>query len=343
MSTINLTLVNILQITFCIQSVFAIVILFPNLNNRRLIHLLLACAFLMAFNLLEERRITYDFYLITPSFSLVFGPLFYFLVRQLALNELTTKLSHLYHLIPALLSLLLTDNVQLVIAIGTVSQLIYFIRSLELLGVYKQACFYDRSDALSLQLDWLRNIIIAMLIITSIDLLRLNLQPLLNSSLGSYWYFTMQLAFYLLMNYLVVQAIWQPSRYTGLQHYLDQQKKTAQNKLEAKPIFDQLDQIIITEDLFKQPRLSLQDLSDRLGLSSKDISWAINEGCQLNFCDYINNYRIEDIKAKLAINSKLNMLQIALEAGFNSKSSFNKSFKKQVNMTPSQYVQSIKS
>jgi len=297
----------------------------------------------MAFNLLEELNITYDLYLITPSFSLVFGPLFYFFVRQLALNEISAKSGHFYHYLPALISVLLTHYVQLVLALGTVSQLFYFALSLKLLKTYKQACFEMRSDALSLQLDWLRNILLAMIVITVIDLLRMNLQTVLDLALANIWYFSMQLCFYLLTSYLVVQAVWQPNRFTGLQHYLEQQIETVSEHKKAEPIFAELDQIIQSQKLYQQPRFSLQDLAQHTGLSSKDISWAINEGCQLNFCDYINRHRIEEIKMRLNTEKESNLLDVALDAGFNSKSSFNKSFKKQVGITPSQYVQSVKS
>lgn len=343
MDIINLSLVNILQIIFCVQSIFAILILFPKKNNRQLIHLLIASASLMFFNLLEELRITYDLYLITPSFALVFGPLFYFFVRQLTLNELASKVALLYHMIPAMVSLLVTHYVQLVLAAGTVSQLLYFLLSIKLLNTYRKACFDTCSDAFSLQLEWLKNVLIAMIVITLIDLLRLNLQPALDFPFANRWYFTMQLAFYLLTSYLVVQAIWHPSRFTGLQHYLDQKKLTISNRKNAEPIFLELDQLVIVEKLYKQSRFSLQDLAQRTGLSSKNISWAINEGSQLNFCDYINSHRIQEIKARLADKPHSNLLQIALDAGFNSKSSFNKSFKNQVGMTPSQYVKSIES
>lgn len=343
MLTINLSPVNLLQIIFCIQLVFAITLLFPKQNNRRLIYLLVASASLMIFNLLEERHITSNLYLITPSFSLIFGPLFYFFVRQLALNEISAKPGQIYHFLPALISLFLTQHVQFVLALGTISQLLYFTFSLKLLKSYKLACFDTRSDALSLQLDWLKNILLVMIAITMVDLLRLNLQPMLDLSVANVWYFGMQLAFYLLTSYLVVQAIWQPERFTGLQYYVDQQEKIITEQKKAEPIFAELDRIIQTEKLYQQPRFSLQDLAQQTGLSPKDISWAINDGCQLNFCDYINQHRIEDVKIKLAYQTVSNLLDIAFDAGFNSKSSFNKSFKKQVGMTPSQYIQSIKS
>jgi AraC-like DNA-binding protein len=343
MSNINLSPVNLLHIVFCIQLIFSIVLLMPNKNNQRLIYLLAASASLMVFNLLEELHITYEVYLVTPSFSLIFGPLFYIFVRQLTLNELSIKSRQLSLFVPALLSLLFTNYVQFVLALGTVSKLYYFILSLNLLKTYKNACFETRSDALSLQLNWLKNILVAMILITIIDLIRLNLQPFLNLGIANIWYFIMQLSFYLLTSYLVIQATWQPSRFKGLQHYLDQQDKAVSDQKKAEPIFSELDQIIQTKKLYQQPRFSLQDLAQYTGLSPKDISWAINDGCQLNFCDYINRHRIEEIKTKFTTQKKINLLDVALEAGFNSKSNFNKSFKKHVGVTPSQYIKSIKS
>ena len=341
MTTIILSPVNLIQIVFCTLFIFSIVILLPKKKNRRLIYLLTASSSLMVFNLLENMGITYKLYLITPSYSLIFGPLFYFLVRQLALNELIGKSGLYYHFLPALLSLLFTQYVQLVLAVGTVSQFIYFAFSLKLLKTYKKVSFDTCSDALSLQIDWLNNVLYAMIAITIVDLLRLNLQPVLNISLANIWYFTMQLAYYLLTSYLVVQAIWQPSRFTGLQYYLDQQEKRISEQKSAGPIFAELDKIILTKKLYQQPKFSLQDLVHYTGMSSKDISWAINDGCQLNFCDYINRHRIEEIKVNLADKVVGNLLDVAFNAGFNSKSSFNKSFKKHVGITPSQYVKSV--
>ena len=343
MAFVNLQSVNILQIIFGVQCLFSIVILFPQKNNRRLIHLLFASAALMFFNLLEELKITHEFYLITPSFSLIFGPLFYYFVRQLALNELTQDIALLYHFIPALLSLFFTNYVQLVLALGTISQVAYFALSLKILKIYKKASFDTQSDAFSLQLDWLRNVVVSMVVVSVIDLLRLNLQPVLRLDIASYWYFSMQLAYYFLISYLVVQAIRRPRLFTGLQYYLDQQEKITNKQTDAATIFSEIDQIITSEKLYQQPRFSLNDLSEHTDLSLKELSWAINDGSQLNFCDYINRYRIEEVKAKLASQEHLNLLQTALNAGFNSKSSFNKSFKKLTNMTPREYSKSIKS
>ncbi len=343
MLTVNLSLVNILQIVFLAQSIFSIVVLSPHNKNLSLIYVLSASALLMFLNLLEEKGITYDYYLITPVFSLLFGPLFYFLVRQLTLNERPKKEELIIHIAPTLICLLFTHYSQLVLAFGTVSQLIYFFFSLKLLKLHRDACLNTCSNALALQVNWLKNIILAMITITVVDLLRLNLQPYLDLTIANYWYFTMQLAFYFLTSYLIVQAVWQPERFTGLQHYIEQQKLEIKNIGNAKAVYSEIQKLIISERLYKEPRLSLQHIVQRTGLTSKDISWAINSGSQLNFCDYINSHRVEYIKTQLTNNNDYNLLQVALKSGFNSKSSFNKSFKKHTGLTPTQFIKGIKS
>ena len=91
MSTIILTPVNLIQIVFCTLFIFSIVILLPKKKNRRLIYQLTASSSLIDFNFLENMGLTYNLYLITPSYSLIFGPLFYFLVRQLTLSGMLSE------------------------------------------------------------------------------------------------------------------------------------------------------------------------------------------------------------------------------------------------------------
>ena len=61
----------------------------------------------------------------------------------------------------------------------------------------------------------------------------------------------------------------------------------------------------------------------------------INENLYKNFFDFINTYRIEEMKKQLQGESKYTILGIAYESGFNSKSSFNRIFKKYTGQTPS--------
>jgi len=87
--------------------------------------------------------------------------------------------------------------------------------------------------------------------------------------------------------------------------------------------------------------LKLQDIASYLGLPPYQLSQVINAELKTNFYSLINKYRIEEAKRLLIDPNKqhLNILEIAFETGFNSKSAFNTAFKKNTTITPSQYKQ----
>ncbi|HNW75049.1 MAG TPA: helix-turn-helix domain-containing protein [Bacteroidales bacterium] len=100
-----------------------------------------------------------------------------------------------------------------------------------------------------------------------------------------------------------------------------------------------LERIMIEEKMFLNPRLSIDDVAERLGTNSKYISQVLNEHHQRNFYAYINAFRIEEAQRLLLspAHRKYSILAIAEMSGFSSKSSFNEAFKAQTNQTPSGY------
>ena len=85
--------------------------------------------------------------------------------------------------------------------------------------------------------------------------------------------------------------------------------------------------------------LTLPQLAVELGISSHLLSQVINEHFKLNFFDFVNQYRVEAFKQRI-VNPKyenFSLLGIAFECGFNSKSAFNRIFKKSTGLTPSQF------
>lgn len=85
--------------------------------------------------------------------------------------------------------------------------------------------------------------------------------------------------------------------------------------------------------------ITIGELADMLGLHSKTLSQVINEQLNVNFFNFINGYRVEEVKAKLRNPDfdHYSILGIAYDAGFSSKSSFNSIFKKFTATTPSNY------
>jgi YesN/AraC family two-component response regulator len=91
---------------------------------------------------------------------------------------------------------------------------------------------------------------------------------------------------------------------------------------------------------YLNPEFKLSDLARGLNLSANSVSQTINQGFNLNFYDFVNKYRVEEIKRMLSDNSYSNKtyLGLAMDAGFSNKSSFNRIFKKTTGKTPSEFV-----
>ena len=109
-------------------------------------------------------------------------------------------------------------------------------------------------------------------------------------------------------------------------------------------ILDEIKQTMAVEKPYLDSQISLPELADKLGISVHYLSQTINEQLNQNFFDFINSYRIEEAKRRLASPEcqKQSVLTIAMDAGFNSKSSFYNAFKKHMLMTPTQYRNSLK-
>lgn len=93
------------------------------------------------------------------------------------------------------------------------------------------------------------------------------------------------------------------------------------------------------ESPYLNPELRLTDLSESLGLKSYQLSEVLNRGMGTNFFQFINRYRIEVAKKRLSDPqyNYMNIVGIAMDSGFNSKSSFNETFREFVGLTPSLY------
>lgn len=91
--------------------------------------------------------------------------------------------------------------------------------------------------------------------------------------------------------------------------------------------------------IYRQETLSLNALAEKLGILPHHLSWILNARIGKTFSDFLNHYRVKEVKQRLADagERELTILDIALSAGFNSKSAFNKTFKAATGKTPSDF------
>lgn len=107
----------------------------------------------------------------------------------------------------------------------------------------------------------------------------------------------------------------------------------------AEGIVSQLLFLMEKENIFLDPDLTLSKLAQKLRIHYNQLSRIINERFGLSYNDFVNKYRIEEVKKKLTVSgeNKSTILDIIYSTGFYSKSVFNTAFKKFTGMTPSEY------
>jgi AraC-like DNA-binding protein len=99
--------------------------------------------------------------------------------------------------------------------------------------------------------------------------------------------------------------------------------------------------LLQNEKVYEDPELSLTQMAKQLKTNPSILSKTINQGFQLNFNDFINNYRIEAVKEKLKAGEQKTqtLLGIAYDCGFNSKATFNRAFKKVTGTSPKEWLE----
>jgi AraC-like DNA-binding protein len=119
-------------------------------------------------------------------------------------------------------------------------------------------------------------------------------------------------------------------------------EKPKLKRLTAEQVADlsvRLSSLMENDKLFLDNDLNLPTVAEKLNISIHEASFLINETTKDNFYNFINKYRVNEAKKLLASTKmdELNILGIAFASGFNSKTTFNTTFKRVVGISPSQY------
>lgn len=108
---------------------------------------------------------------------------------------------------------------------------------------------------------------------------------------------------------------------------------------QAEANLARLENYMQTARPYLDPELTIKDIADHLHISRHYITQIINEKLTKNFFQWINDYRVEDVK-KMLLDPRykhLTIVALAYDCGFNSKSAFNAIFKKSTGQTPSEF------
>ncbi|PKA83087.1 AraC family transcriptional regulator [Ulvibacter sp. MAR_2010_11] len=117
------------------------------------------------------------------------------------------------------------------------------------------------------------------------------------------------------------------------------------SEIEINQLKEKLYSLLEGDKIYLNESLSLSDISNELKITDKKLSELLNQHLNINFYNFINEYRVAEVKERLQNpeNAKYTLLGIAYDCGFQSKASFNRIFKQKTGMSPSKYRKMVAS
>nr|WP_299338741.1 helix-turn-helix domain-containing protein [Allomuricauda sp.] len=296
----------------------------------------------------------------------IHGPILYFYTLSLTTFsfELNPKIG--LHAIPFLIAFsLLTApifydegvNFQLrnsLLICKMISLLVYVILVLRILFAHKKNVDDIFSNTEEKHLTWLFLVALGVLCLWTIAVVSLFLDRVMYLKIPQYGGLLTNIASSIFLFVIGYFGVKQPSLFVEYSKKVSTyrlEKENTKSKYEksgltekqAIAIHRKTVELMNHEKSYLNPELTLYSLAAQLQVLPNHLSQAINSIEKKNFFDFINYYRIHEVKKCLESNEKgqLTLLGIAFECGFNSKTSFNRTFKKTEGMTPSEFRKKI--
>ena len=138
---------------------------------------------------------------------------------------------------------------------------------------------------------------------------------------------------FILINFLILISLIKENKILEVDKY----QNSTINDSQLELCYASLENYLTTEKFYFDPLISLEKVAKNLRVSSKVLSQSINDKLKINFNEFINKHRIDEAKNLLLQQPDTNILEIAYSVGFNSKSTFNSTFKLVTGVTPSEY------
>lgn len=229
--------------------------------------------------------------------------------------------------------------------------IVYLIICIRMYNDYRVKIFQELSFAESVVYNWVKQFLIALLIILIIRIFFLALFPNWGDFGSKWWYYF----FFACSFYYIAFAGYANSIKTSIstrfvknqEDEIPKEVKESINQMEPNELdqwMKSIDTFVHSENGFKNPTLTLIDVAKALDTTTKRISSVINSGYHSNFNDFVNSYRVSEVIERLQKGDQqtFTLLSIALDSGFNSKTTFNRAFKKHTQQTPNQFISNLK-
>ena len=343
---------------------------------QKLLFLFFSFLLLVAINAYAGFHNIRSLYLITVLFDdivIVFvGPLLYVYIKSLLNNDKNFLKNSLAHFIPVLLNFtiitfpyflnnfytgnsnyvdFLNENINLIRIFHNSYLIFYLLLSLKTFVKYQEVMKINFSNFTESEFLWIKKMLIGSLLVIGFDFLLILFEvvfpeyKLLNKidlTVVAMIIFIMYLGYYgvnqskvLLPSFLLKED--------GEPIDIIKEQKTASSINFTEEEIDILEKNL--RNVFKDEKpyldedLTLNKLAGQIGTTDKKLSAFLNQHLQTTFYNLINKERVESVKEKLNSDEfdNLTLLGIAYESGFKSKTSFNRIFKKETGLSPSEY------
>ena len=261
--------------------------------------------------------------------------------------------------------------------VGVLSMIIYAILSIRYYNSYRKLIFRELSFADTIQFKWINRYLLVFLLMLVFRIVLILFFPQWGEFGSKWWYYLLfsGLAYYIALagytNFIeavvpfklqqpfgneailepdleVASPISSPIAYSPkeMKRYDMIENSNLQNSPPSEVTQElklQLQRLMEKRHLYQNPLLSLTDVATELGVTTKVVSLLVNQGFEKNFNDFVNYYRVQAIKQRFSNgeHQQRTILSIALDCGFNSKTTFNRVFKKLTGQTPVRYISQL--
>lgn len=212
----------------------------------------------------------------------------------------------------------------------------YGVATLQLLRLHREALQQTSSNTHDIDGNWLKLMVVGFLSLWVLQAVSQVCHQLhwtgvaqFVALFGNYYLFG-------LVNLLVVLSLTRSTAQSTAPH--EQGAEPAHQREYTDEQVQRLARTMAERQPYLKSDLTLEELSKMTSIPQRTLSAIINRYHSQNFFEYVNAHRVE-LAAELLLNQErqLTILDIMEEAGFNSKSAFNRFFKKAKGMTPTEY------
>ncbi|MFK5976233.1 MAG: helix-turn-helix transcriptional regulator [Sulfurovum sp.] len=352
-------IIGLFQIAFILHALSRSILALHRRWELKLFFILLALSFVDSIFIEESIYFTFPilFKLLTPI-CLFLGPLFYIYILQNTYPTVVSSFTNIkrHFILPAILLLLYfpfyifySDSEKISILtsgeyqdlylysifkisgfIDIIINLFYLILSLRRITLHQKYIKENFSDVTNYSFEWIKKMLLGLIFLIIVCTLNIFCDNgYINELIMVVWIlvFNWQLLIHIDNNIHILNnpiSINKPSLISSTE--------------ELKIISIELEELMKERELYLNLTLSLDDIAKEMSISRQKISEVLNQYMKISFYDYINQKRVSKAK-ELLLDKKYegNILMLSLDCGFKSRSVFYTAFKKNTQLTPSEY------